>query len=231
MRSTRTFQLILLLTILEGIVALLGLISLPPSEEGNALVGGISFFRLGYLILVCIMLAGLAGLWIYTLMKPDWYQFQAERIRIWFFKHSFTSSAIIALIFAWIMGVGLLDLLLNPNLFPRAILYQYLYMRVRPVFLWLLITAVQFLILVYLERWFHPITLPSPPSGTPFGSLIGGGIITIVLTVNVILWLFYVRDPLSFQNRNAWLNGVFVFLGAALICGVGLRSISRKIRK
>lgn len=231
MRATRTFHLILLLTVLEGIVALVGLISLPPSESGNALVGGFSLLRLGFLFLFCITLAGLVGLGICSLMKPGWYECQSERIRTWFLKHTFTSSAIIALIFAWIMGVVALDLLLNPNLFPRAILYQYLYIRIRPVFLWLLLAAVQFLLLVYLERWFDPLTLPPPPSGKPFGALIGGGIIVVVLTANVILWLFYAVNPSAFQNRSAWINGLFVFLGAALINGVCLRSFSGKFRK
>lgn len=150
-RPALWIRLILFYQIPQGVWSIHAIAQLPASESGSALLGGLSWMRI-MLLLACaagMVLSAILLFWTFT--RPEkWTDFWAG-CQKFFHKHDFELACILCLCgLIFIAGIGL-ENFFNSGVFPQAAYYEYLYLRIRPLSLWVAILAGQ----VFLLAWFY----------------------------------------------------------------------------
>lgn len=204
-----TFSLFFLLFALAGLLSLVSVLNLPPSESKNTFIANFSLARILTLGLFCIVITTALGLFIKVLTSPAWTTRLEKTIRVWHTAHPFLSSAYFCLSLAVILLLGGLEFLMDAQRFPRMEPYIFLYVRLRPILLWLLAVAVFFFILTLIHRWLTLSARDFLPQGLA-GRLAAAGL-GIVLIVNIVMWIDLLTDPIYFEDRSGiWMPVVYV---------------------
>lgn len=204
-----TFSLFFLLCALAGLLSLVSVLSLPPSESKNAFIANFSLARVFTLGFLGVVSAAALGLFIKSLITPAWPARLEKTIRAWHTAHPFLSSAYFCLSLAAILLLGGLELLMDAQRFPRMEPYIFLYVRLRPILLWLLAVTIFFFLLTLIHRWLSLSPRDFLPQSRP-GRLAAGGL-AIVLAVNIVMWIDLLNDPIYFEDRSGiWMPVVYI---------------------
>jgi hypothetical protein len=212
------FQAFLGLTAMEGFACLIWFTRLPVSEAERAVLLGYSFTRLLVLVLFGGAVIYSAGLFLQALFLPEKDLRLQAVIRTWFANHDFLATVLVTCLAAWaVLGLGM-EILLNPDWFPRSILYQFLYIRIRPIFLWTVLTGFQCFVLILANRWYElkKDALPAAHARRGRFAAIGLG---ALLFGNIALWLVRLLVPDLFDAQNSLILTAIILLG---LLGVGL---------
>ena len=208
---------------------MIGMLRLPPSEAESALLFGYSTLRLGLLLGHVLLILALVWLIWRLWRSADFAQRLDDRLRTWLRKQDFAAAAIFAVMAAWTLGMLLLEFLLNPNRFPRAVLYWFLYERVRWPMLWGLAVSLQGMFLMVYNGWFplRPARDPDPADLSRLRRLGAVGL-GLALLINAGLWFTYGRIPTPTQYAGVLLNLFFIL--SFVILYLSLHAITWKRR-
>lgn len=221
-----TFNLFFLLCALAGLLSLVYVLNLPPSESKNAFIANFSLVRLLTLGFLAVGTVFSLCLFIKALTSPAWTARLETKIRAWHAAHPFLSSAYFCLSLAVILLLGGLEFLMDAQRFPRMEPYIFLYVRLRPILLWLLAVAVFFFLLTLVHRWLALSPRDFLPHGRP--SRLAAAGLGIVLAVNIAMWIDLLNDPVYFEDRSGIWNPV-VYVSVPLLFA-GLYLIDRQGR-
>ncbi len=225
-----SLSIFLTLSAIEGILSTIGMLRLPASEEDRALLLGYSPVRLGILLVHLVILSLLLYLAVRCWSSASYAHKLDEKLRSWFQRFEFAAAAIFAVMTAWSLGVLLLEFLLNPNLFPRSVLYLFLYERVRWPVLWSLGVSIQGVLLLVYNRWFLLKKPASETSEAPAahnrGSNWGTIGLAIAVLINAGLWGYYNSIPTPNVYASIGMN-IFFLLSFVLLF-ISLHFIARK---
>lgn len=204
------------LAAIEGLFSIGWFVSLPASEAERSLVFGLSFTRLAVLAVFGAAVVFCTFEWVTNLRRKDMHFRRDGQIRRWFEKHDFAATAALSVMLVWaFMGV-VLEIVLNPSWFPRSALYGFLYIRIRPIFLWTAAVCLQGFILAIANGWYR-LKGSNPARGG--GRFRLGAIISLVLLVagNLVLWLVQTNLPDYFIDPEGFTLPAILILAALLI--------------
>lgn len=204
-----TVSLFFLLCALAGGLSLYGVLMLPPSESKNTFIAGFSLLRILTWTFHGLGIAFFLGMFIHSIRSKTWAVSLEKKVRDWNRRHPFLSSAYFCLSLAAILLLGGLDFLMDAQRFPRMEPYIFLYVRLRPILLWLLAVVVFFFILTLVHHWLRL----SPRDFLPQSRLsrLAAGGLGIVLAANIAMWIDLLNDPIYFEDRSGfWMPVVYV---------------------
>lgn len=184
-----------------GEAPLANFLQLPSSEEGAGILFGFSLTR--FLLLVhCILLCGLLGLLGVSLWKPAWFDHSFEWLKTLFRNRPYLFSIITGLSFSPVItGVGL-EIILNPTIFPRSILYKILYIRVRPLWLFFVWMAAGIMVFLGVSGWRRKIF--PPQAGYSWKQWAGSGCVLLAGFFNIFIW-FQITSPDAIWKGTCWI--------------------------
>ncbi len=184
-------------------------IRLPLSEAERAVFFGYSLTRLVILLIFAAIIILTAAEFFQCVLRPEKSRDLQASLRGWFARRDFLATSLLTCLAAWgIMGLAA-ETLLNPVWFPRSILYHFLYIRIRPIFLWTVLVAVQAVILVLACGWYRLRKDEKGRQGRA-GALVWG--IAILAGGNLALWSMKAVLPYLFDNQHAVILGIIITL-------------------
>jgi hypothetical protein len=189
----------LLLQALLGLVSITAFLSLPGSEQGAAVWLGLSLFRLIALFGLLALDLCLWTLFIFSLARRAAFDNNLERLSDYFQKNDLLLASIYSLTFLSSLALFSLEVVLNPAVFPRAVYYIYIYVRLRPISLWLAVLFGSVFILIRGNIWKGGASRPLKKK-TCVWTL---AIICISWTGMIFQWVRYWQAPKHFVNYRA----------------------------
>lgn len=199
------------LTSLEGVIGFYWMTLLPFSEAEKAVLFGYSFTRLAILFLYGIIVIFCLSIFIISLTRQENANRIQNSIKNWFNDHDFFATALLSCLAVWFVVGLLLEILLNPALFPRSVLYQFLFVRVRPIFLWSIIVSLQTFILILISGWYS-LARDGQPQKMDRRTIFIVVSFGIIAAGNLLLWFVYSINPQFFLDQN-W----FILAGIILL--------------
>jgi hypothetical protein len=211
------------ITAVEGVFSFFWFMRLPQSEAERAVVFGYSLTRL----VVLVVFGGLVACTIYRFVSSFLHPGRNLQLQIviknWFDRHDFLATGLLACLAVWgLLGLAL-EILLNPTWFPRSILYHFLYIRIRPIFLWTVLASVQAFILILVSNWYN---LKGDDRETrPWITPVVWGAAALIAG-NLVLWALKSTFPSLFIDQNGLILAliiVLVLLEAGLVAVLHFR--------
>ena len=221
-----TLRIFFLISAIAGIASLVGILMLPPSESKNSFVEGFSLLRLS--IWAFHLFGILFFLWMFVraYTSVNWATNFEQKIKTWGTQNTFQSTFFLCVVVGLIIGLSGLDFLLNPDRFPRTILYMFLYIRIRPMLLWLVTIVTQLLLLIIIHRW-TIVSLRDFFPQTRLAYYGAAGVIAEVLS-NIALWVDFANNPSHLLDGTPQMIGVIIFLIVLLFISLFLLSFQGK---
>lgn len=192
---------------------------LPLSEAERAVFFGYSLTRLVILLIFAAVIVSAMAVFFQCLLRPAKSRQLQAAIRDWFSNRDFLATCLLACLAAWgILGLAA-ETLLNPVWFPRSVLYHFLYIRIRPIFLWTVLIAVQAIILVLACGWYRLRNDEKGRLGRA-GALMWGA--AFLAGGNLTLWGLKAVMPDLFSNQHAVILGIIITLA---LVEIGLAAV------
>jgi hypothetical protein len=222
-----TFILFFLLSAVAGVFSLIGILALPPSEAKNLVISDYSFRRLSFIGFHLLGIAIFFGLFLRACFSAGWAEKKNEKFKKWSQTNPFQSTAFFCLILGLVIGLSALDFLMDPARFPRMVLYMFLYIRMRPIALWLLAIVIQIFLLVLVHHW-STISLRDffPQTRSAIFGFCG---LMSVLVINIIIWQDFFRNPDNFLEKNPLVLGIVCF--SLVLLFISLFSLSYQTKQ
>ncbi|MHC1783041.1 MAG: hypothetical protein AB9891_09850 [Anaerolineaceae bacterium] len=197
------------ITALEGVFCFFWFMRLPQSEAERALIFGYSLTRL----MILLVFGGLVAYTIFNFIQSFVHPVKNRQlqnvIKGWFDRHDFLATGLLACLAVWgLLGLAL-EILLNPVWFPRSILYHFLYIRIRPIFLWTVLASVQTFILILANRW-YPLRNAGHENSQSNMPVIWGAAVLVI--GNLVLWVLNSALPGLFIDQNGLVLALIILL-------------------
>lgn len=197
--------------IIDGILSLIFLAQLPASMDKNAWILGLSPIRIFMFALMSIPTFAFITLFAKSIFHRDWLIDLHEKIREFLSKHDLLHAAIISLLLAGGIGGFLIDTLLNPDIIEKAIIYQYLYVRIRPIAVWVVGLSFAAFLTLFINHWI-PISNKNREEDFYLKKKCSGIVLVIAsLTFQSILGVQYFTNPEGYVNYH-WRNSILFTL-------------------
>ncbi len=182
---------------------------LPLSEAERAVVLGYSLTRIVILLIFAAIIIIAVVEFLQCLLRPDKSRQMQAALRGWFARRDFPATSLLACLAAWgLLGMAA-EIILNPAWFPRSILYHFLYIRIRPIFLWSVLVSVQAIILVLVCGWYR-LKNDTQERQRPTGVLFWG--MAVLAAGNLALWGMKAVAPHLFDNQHAVILAIIILL-------------------
>lgn len=190
------------LSAIEGLLTLIGFLSLPPSMEKNEVLFGLSWVRLILVTLILLLSMFFLLISIRGFFNHYWSFALSKKIHLFFKNHNLFSSSLMILLPLFFFLSFMLFLYSNPVIFPGSSIYQYLFVYTRPLIIWGLLFSGQGFIFFTIFEWISASNNREKSQQMNRYFFIELSILFFSLIVQSLLWSHYFRNPRDFINTK-----------------------------
>ncbi len=199
------------LSAIEGLLTLIGFLSLPPSMEKNAVLFGLSWVRLILVTLILLLSLFFLVISIRGFLNHYWSFTLSKKIHLFCKKHNLYSSSLMILLPLFFFLSFMLFLYSNPVIFPGSSIYQYLFLYTRPLLILGLLFSGQGFIIFTIFEWISASNNREENQKMNRNLFIELSILLFSLIIQSLLWSNYFRNPRDFVYTKIE-NNLLIFV-------------------